>query len=73
MSSPIVRSICAAHTGGPPASFFSAALLGRIVFDSWKRRFASADMADTKADETAMLVDPAARLGDNGVYARAAR
>ncbi len=25
----------------------------------------------TKADETAMLVDPAARLGDNGVYARA--
>ncbi len=36
-----------------------------------KRRFASADMADTKADETAMLVDPAARLGDNGVYARA--
>ncbi len=35
-----------------------------------KRRFASADMADTKADETAMLIDPAARLGDNGVYAR---
>ena len=36
-----------------------------------KRRFASATLADTKADETAMLVDPAARLGDNGVYARA--
>ena len=38
-----------------------------------KRRFASADAADTKADETAMLVDPAARLGDNGIYARASR
>jgi fatty acid synthase len=36
-----------------------------------KRRFADADIAATKADETAMLVDPAARLGDNGVYARA--
>ena len=35
-----------------------------------KRRFASSELADTKADETAMLVDPAARLGDNGVYAR---
>jgi fatty acid synthase, bacteria type len=36
-----------------------------------KRRFA--DTETTKADETAMLVDPAARLGDNGVYARVAR
>ena len=36
-----------------------------------KRRFASSDQADTKADETAMLVDPEARLGADGVYARA--
>ncbi len=36
-----------------------------------KRRFASAELADTKADESAMLVDPAARLGADGVYARA--
>ena len=27
----------------------------------------------TKADEAAMLVDPAARLGENGVYAKADR
>ena len=35
-----------------------------------QRRFATATSRDTKADETAMLVDPAARLGDDGVYAR---
>ncbi|HET7350954.1 MAG TPA: beta-ketoacyl synthase N-terminal-like domain-containing protein, partial [Marmoricola sp.] len=38
---------------------------------SEKRRFADADVTRTKADEAAMLVDPAARLGENGVYARA--
>ncbi|MBV9831492.1 MAG: 3-oxoacyl-ACP synthase, partial [Marmoricola sp.] len=38
-----------------------------------KRRFATTDVADTKADEGAMLVDPAARLGEDGVYARACR
>ncbi|ROR89901.1 type I polyketide synthase [Nocardioides aurantiacus] len=38
-----------------------------------KRRFASSDLAETKADESAMLVDPQARLGEDGVYARAAR
>ena len=38
-----------------------------------KRRFASSDLADTKADESAMLVDPQARLGEDGVYARAGR
>jgi fatty acid synthase len=36
-----------------------------------KRRFADADVAKTKADESAMLIDPSARLGENGVYARA--
>ncbi|GAB3991546.1 fatty acid synthase subunit beta domain-containing protein [Nocardioides marmoraquaticus] len=36
-----------------------------------KRRFASSDLAETKADESAMLVDPEARLGEDGVYARA--
>jgi fatty acid synthase len=36
-----------------------------------KRRFVSAEPADTKADESAMLVDPAARLGADGAYARA--
>ena len=38
-----------------------------------KRRFASSDLAETKADESAMLVDPQARLGEDGVYARAGR
>ncbi len=38
-----------------------------------QRRFADADTALTKADESAMLVDPRARLGEDGVYARAAR
>ncbi|WP_051706021.1 type I polyketide synthase [Nocardioides aequoreus] len=38
-----------------------------------QRRFADADLAATKADESAMLVDPEARLGADGVYARAAR
>ena len=38
-----------------------------------QRRFADSDLAQTKADETAMLVDPGARLGDDGVYARSAR
>jgi fatty acid synthase len=36
-----------------------------------KRRFVSAEPADTKADESAMLIDPAARLGADGAYARA--
>ena len=36
-----------------------------------KRRFGDSDVAKTKADESAMLIDPSARLGDNGVYARA--
>lgn len=38
-----------------------------------KRRFADADLVATKADESAMLVDPEARLGEDGVYARAGR
>ncbi|MCW2847608.1 MAG: fabF [Marmoricola sp.] len=38
-----------------------------------QRRFADSSVALTKADESAMLVDPAARLGEDGVYARAAR
>lgn len=38
-----------------------------------KRRFASSDLTETKADESAMLVDPEARLGEDGVYARAGR
>ncbi len=38
-----------------------------------QRRFADADAGLTKADESAMLVDPRARLGEDGVYARAAR
>ncbi len=36
-----------------------------------QRRFADSAQARTKADESAMLVDPAARLGADGVYARA--
>ena len=36
-----------------------------------QRRFADSDVARTKADESAMLVDPAARLGEDGVYAQA--
>jgi fatty acid synthase len=36
-----------------------------------KRRFASSELAATKADESAMLIDPSARLGEDGVYARA--
>ena len=35
--------------------------------------FASSDLDETKADESAMLVDPEARLGQDGVYARAGR
>ncbi|SDT16126.1 fatty acid synthase, bacterial type [Nocardioides scoriae] len=38
-----------------------------------QRRFADADLKATKADESAMLVDPQARLGEDGVYARAGR
>jgi fatty acid synthase len=38
-----------------------------------QRRFADSDVKATKADETAMLVDPSARLGEDGVYARAGR
>ena len=38
-----------------------------------KRRFADSDVALTKADESAVLVDPAARLGEDGVYARASQ
>jgi fatty acid synthase len=38
-----------------------------------QRRFANSSLTRTKADESAMLVDPAARLGDNGVYAEAPR
>ncbi len=38
-----------------------------------QRRFADSSLTRTKADESAMLVDPAARLGDNGVYAEAPR
>ncbi len=37
-----------------------------------QRRFADSDVKQTKADETAMLVDPQARLGDDGVYATTA-
>jgi len=36
-----------------------------------KRRFADSELASTRADESAMLVDPTARLGEDGVYARA--
>ncbi len=35
-----------------------------------QRRFADSSVTLTKADESAMLVDPAARLGEDGVYAR---
>jgi fatty acid synthase len=38
-----------------------------------KRRFADSAAALTKADESAMLIDPQARLGEDGVYAQAAR
>ena len=38
-----------------------------------KRRFADSAVARTKADESAMLIDPEARLGADGVYARAGR
>jgi fatty acid synthase len=38
-----------------------------------QRRFADSSLARTKADETAMLVDPSARLGEDGVYAQAPR
>ncbi len=38
-----------------------------------QRRFADASVSLTKADESAMLVDPAARLGADGVYAQAGR
>ena len=38
-----------------------------------KRRFAALDVAKTKADESAMLIDPTARFGEDGVYARAGR
>ncbi|MCW2760621.1 MAG: putative fatty acid synthase, partial [Marmoricola sp.] len=38
-----------------------------------QRRFADSDLLRTKADESAMLVDPQARLGDDGVYAEVAR
>ncbi len=38
-----------------------------------QRRFADSSLVHTKADESAMLVDPQARLGANGVYDRAAR
>ncbi|MEO7070138.1 MAG: beta-ketoacyl synthase N-terminal-like domain-containing protein, partial [Nostocoides sp.] len=38
-----------------------------------QRRFADSSVTLTKADESAMLIDPRARLGEDGVYARAAR
>lgn len=38
-----------------------------------KRRFADSDVVRTKADESAMLLDPRARLGADGVYARSGR
>lgn len=38
-----------------------------------QRRFADSSLTRTKADESAMLVDPAARLGENGVYAEVPR
>jgi fatty acid synthase len=38
-----------------------------------QRRFADSSPARTKADESAMLTDPRARLGEDGVYAEAAR
>ncbi len=38
-----------------------------------QRRFADSSLALTKADESAMLTDPQARLGADGVYARTAR
>ncbi len=38
-----------------------------------KRRFADSDVARTKADESAMLIDPQARLGADGVYAETRR
>ncbi len=38
-----------------------------------QRRFADSDLKRTKADESAMLVDPQARLGADGVYAEVTR
>jgi fatty acid synthase len=38
-----------------------------------QRRFADSSLARTKADESAMLIDPRARLGSDGVYAEVAR
>ena len=38
-----------------------------------QRRFADSSLSRTKADESAMLIDPQARLGANGVYDSAAR
>jgi fatty acid synthase len=38
-----------------------------------QRRFADSSLARTKADESAMLTDPRARLGADGVYAEVAR
>ncbi|GAB3663875.1 type I polyketide synthase [Nocardioides korecus] len=56
------------------ARFIDAMHGGAPLFEkAEKRRFASADLAATKADESAMLVDPEARLGEDGVYARAGR
>jgi len=56
------------------ARFIDAMHGGAPLFEkAEKRRFASADLAATKADESAMLVDPQARLGEDGVYARAGR
>jgi fatty acid synthase len=38
-----------------------------------QRRFKDSDVMRTKADESAMLIDPRARLGENGSYAEAVR
>ena len=55
------RFIDAMHGGAP------------LFTKTEQRRFADSDLKATKADESAMLVDPQARLGEDGVYARAAR
>ncbi len=55
------RFIDAMHGGAP------------LFTKSEQRRFADSDLKATKADESAMLVDPQARLGEDGVYARAGR
>ncbi len=53
------RFIDAMHGGAP------------LFTKTEQRRFADSDLKATKADESAMLVDPQARLGEDGVYARA--